>query len=204
MAKKNKALRNGERPGYRAGESLRVLISAAKLRRRVKQLAQEIRRDFPKSELHLVGVLKGSVFFLADLARELRGEVSFDFIGVSSYGSNTDSTGEVRLTKDLDVSIESRTVILVEDILDTGLTLKYLLRLFEERRPKHLRSVVLFDKVERRIADVKANYTGFAIPNEFVVGYGLDFDQRYRNLPAVCVLRLSSNKKPELQQHRAQ
>lgn len=199
MAKKKKARSSSEKPGHRTGESLRVLISEARLMRRVKQLAGEIRRDFPKNELHLVGVLKGSVFFLADLARELRGEVSFDFIGVSSYGSNTDSTGEVKLTKDLDVSIESRTVILVEDILDTGLTLKYLLRLFEERRPKHLRSVVLFDKVERRIADVKADYTGFQIPNEFVVGYGLDFDQRYRNLPAVCILRLSSNKKPKEQ-----
>jgi hypoxanthine phosphoribosyltransferase len=197
LAKKKKVRGSGETAGHRAGESLRVLISEARLRRRVKQLAREIRRDFPKNELHLVGVLKGSVFFLADLARELRGEVSFDFIGVSSYGSNTDSTGEVKLTKDLDVSIESRTVILVEDILDTGLTLRYLRRLFEERRPKHLRSVVLFDKVERRIADVKADYTGFPIPNEFVVGYGLDFDQRYRNLPTVCILRLPSNKKPK-------
>ena len=197
LAKKKTMRRGSEKPGHRSGESLRVLISEARLRRRVKQLAREIRRDFPKNELHLVGVLKGSVFFLADLARELRGEVSFDFIGVSSYGSATDSTGEVKLTKDLDVSIESRTVILVEDILDSGLTLKYLLRLFEERRPKHLRSVVLLDKMERRIADVKADYTGFQIPNEFVVGYGLDFDQRYRNLPAVCVLRLASNRKPK-------
>ncbi len=197
MPGKKKAKKIHEKHGFRPGESLRVLISEARLRGRVKELAKEIRRDFPKHELHLVGVLKGSVFFLADLARELRGEVSFDFIGVSSYGSGADSTGEVKLTKDLDVSIESRTVILVEDILDTGLTLKYLLRIFEEHRPKHLRTVVLFDKVERRIADVKADYTGFPIPNEFVVGYGLDFDQRYRNLPAVCVLRLSSNKKPK-------
>ena len=116
---------------------------------------------------------------------------------MSSYGSGTDSTGEVRLTKDLDVSIESRTVLIVEDILDTGLTLRYLLHVFEERKPKHLRTIVLLDKVERRIADVKAEYTGFAIPNEFVVGYGLDYDQRYRNLPTVCILRLSSNKRPK-------
>lgn len=194
---KKKARSGRERPGHRPGESLRVLISDARLHRRIRQLAREIRRDFPKDELHLVGVLKGSVFFLADLARELGGEVSFDFIGVSSYGSGTDSTGEVRLTKDLDVSIDSRTVIIVEDILDTGLTLKYLLHVFEERKPKHLRTVVLLDKVERRIADVKAEYTGFAIPNEFVVGYGLDYDQRYRNLPTVCILRLSSKKKPK-------
>ena len=202
MAKKVKKIRKQpqrtrEKPGYRPGESLHVLISDARLHRRIRQLAREIRRDFPQDELHLVGVLKGSVFFLSDLARELGGEVSFDFIGVSSYGSGTDSTGEVRLTKDLDVSIESRTVILVEDILDTGLTLKYLLHVFEERKPKHLRTIVLLDKVERRIADVKADYTGFAIPNEFVVGYGLDFDQRYRNLPTVCILHLQTNKKPK-------
>jgi hypoxanthine phosphoribosyltransferase len=194
---KKQIRRTREKPGYRPGESLHVLISDARLHRRIRELAREIRRDFPKDELHLVGVLKGSVFFLADLARELGGEVSFDFIGVSSYGSGTDSTGEVRLTKDLDVSIESRTVILVEDILDTGLTLKYLLHVFEERKPKHLRTIVLLDKVERRIADVKADYAGFAIPNEFVVGYGLDFDQRYRNLPTVCILHLQTNKKPK-------
>jgi hypoxanthine phosphoribosyltransferase len=192
---KKQIRRTREKPGYRPGESLHVLISDARLHRRIRELAREIRRDFPKDELHLVGVLKGSVFFLSDLARELGGEVSFDFIGVSSYGSGTDSTGEVRLTKDLDVSIESRTVILVEDILDTGLTLKYLLHVFEERKPKHLRTIVLLDKVERRIADVKADYTGFAIPNEFVVGYGLDFDQRYRNLPTVCILHLPTAKK---------
>jgi hypoxanthine phosphoribosyltransferase len=196
---KKKVRPTREKPGHRPGESLRVLISDARLHRRIRQLAREIRRDFPKDELHLVGVLKGSVFFLADLARELGGEVSFDFIGVSSYGSGTDSTGEVRLTKDLDVSIDSRTVIIVEDILDTGLTLKYLLHVFEERKPKHLRTIVLLDKVERRIADVKADYTGFPIPNEFVVGYGLDFDQRYRNLPTVCILQFSSKKKTKSQ-----
>lgn len=155
-------------------------------------MAKEIRRDFPEQPIHLVGVLKGSVLFLADLARELGGEVSFDFISVSSYGKGTDSTGEVKLMKDLDVSIEGRSVLVVEDILDTGLTLKYLLKLFEERKPKHLRVAVLLDKVERRIADIKADYTGFVIPNEFVVGYGLDYDERYRNLPDVCVLRLGS------------
>ena len=184
-----------QRDGHRPGEALRVLISHSSIQKRVTQMAQEIRRDFPQDTLHLIGVLKGSIFFLADLARKLGGEVSFDFLGVSSYGKGTDSTGEVRLTKDLDVSIEGRTVLIVEDILDTGLTLKYLLKLFEERKPKHLRVVVLLDKVERRIADVKADYTGFPIPNEFVVGYGLDFDERYRNLPDVCVLQLGSRGK---------
>jgi len=182
-------------PGLRSGESVRVLISSARVKTRLKQLAREIRGDFPSEPLHLIGVLKGSVFFLTDLARELGGEVSFDFLSVSSYGHGTDSTGEVKLIKDLDVSIEGKTVIVVEDILDTGLTLKYLLRFFEEKKPKHLRVVVLLDKVARRIADVQAHYTGFVIPNEFVVGYGLDFDERYRNLPDVCILQFAARGK---------
>jgi hypoxanthine phosphoribosyltransferase len=187
------------KPGQRAEESVRVLISHKRIRERVRQMAQEIRRDFPNEAVHLVGVLKGSVLFLADLARELGGEVSFDFISVSSYGKGMDSTGEVKMNKDLDVSIEGRSVLVVEDILDTGLTLKYLLRLFEERKPKHLRVAVLLDKAERRIADVKADYTGFVIPNEFVVGYGLDYDERYRNLPDVCVVRLGPHGKTKIE-----
>ena len=195
MAKKRAAVVSKDTTGLRPGESVRVLIPDARVHKRLKELAKEIRRDFPTETLHLIGVLKGSVFFLTDLARELGGEVSFDFLSVSSYGHGTDSTGEVKLIKDLDVSIEGKTVIVVEDILDTGLTLKYLLRFFEEKKPKHLRVVVLLDKVERRIADVKADYTGFVIPNEFVVGYGLDFDERYRNLPDVCVLQFASKGK---------
>jgi hypoxanthine phosphoribosyltransferase len=188
-----------EKPGHRPGESVHVLIPHARLKQRIKQMAREIRRDLPHDPLHLIGVLKGSVFFLSDLAQELGGEVSFDFIAVSSYGKGTDSTGEVKLIKDLDVSIEGRTVLIVEDILDTGLTLKYLLLLFEERRPKHLRIAVLLDKIERRIADLKADYVGFVIPNEFVVGYGLDYDERYRNLPDVSVLRLGPRGKTKIE-----
>ena len=199
MTKKPKAGLPKLRPGHRPGESVRVLISDARVKQRLKQLAREIRRDFPSEALHLIGVLKGCVFFLADLARELGGEVSFDFMSVSSYGKGTDSTGEVKLIKDLDVSIEGKTVIVVEDILDTGLTLKYLLRFFEEKKPKQLRVVVLLDKVERRIADVRADYTGFTIPNEFVVGYGLDYDERYRNLADVCVLHFASRAKGKLE-----
>lgn len=195
MATQRKRSAVRSRPGNRPGESIRVLISRSLVRQRVRQMARQIRRDFPGDTLHLVGVLKGSVLFLADLARELGGEVSFDFLSVSSYGKGTNSTGEVKLIKDLDVSIEGRTVLVVEDILDTGLTLKYLLRLFEERKPKHLRVVVLLDKTERRIADVHADYTGFSIPNEFVVGYGLDFDERYRNLPDVCILQFAQSGK---------
>lgn len=187
------------KPGQRAEETLRVLISHQRIRTRVRQMAEEIRREFPTEPIHLVGVLKGSVLFLADLARELGGEVSFDFISVSSYGKGMDSTGEVKMLKDLDVSIEGRSVLVVEDILDTGLTLRYLLRLFEERKPKHLRVAVLLDKVERRITDVRADYVGFAIPNEFVVGYGLDYDERYRNLPDVCVVRLGPRGKTKVE-----
>jgi hypoxanthine phosphoribosyltransferase len=160
-------------------------------------MAKKIRGDFPDEPLHLVGVLKGAVFFLSDLARGIPGEVSFDFIAVSSYGKNTRSSGQVRLTKDLDASIEGKTVIVVEDILDTGMTLQYLLRVFEQRKPKRLRVAVLLDKPERRIAAVHADYVGFTIPNEFVVGFGLDYAERYRNLPGVGVLSVKAPAKPE-------
>lgn len=172
------------------GESVRVLISRDRIHRRIKQLAKEIRSDFPQQPLHLVGVLKGAVFFLADLARQIPGEVSFDFIALSSYGKNTHSSGQVRLTRDLDSSIENKTVIVVEDILDTGMTMQYLLRVFQQRKPKALRVAVLLDKPSRRVTPVRADYVGFEIPNEFVVGYGLDYAERYRNLLDVGILTL--------------
>ena len=175
-------------------ESVRVLITASRIQKRIRELAKEIRKDFSRERLHLVSVLKGGVFFLTDLARNIPGEVSFDFIAVASYGENTHSSGQVRLTRDLDSSIEGRTVLVVEDILDTGMTLQYLLRLFQQRKPKHIRVAVLLDKPERRIAAVRADYVGFSIPNEFVVGYGLDYAERYRNLPYVGVLRLGGAK----------
>ena len=181
-----KKIRQGQK------ESVQPLITAGRIQRRIQALAKEIRGDFPAERLHLVSVLKGGVFFLTDLARSIPGEVSFDFIAVSSYGQNTHSSGQVRLTRDLDSSVEGRTVIVVEDILDTGMTLQYLLRLFQQRKPKHLRVAVLLDKPERRIAAVHADYVGFTIPNEFVVGYGLDYSERYRNLPYVGILRLGS------------
>src|SRR5213082_1991120 len=178
-------------------ERVRVLITGGRIQRRIQALAQEIRKDFPGDRLHLVSVLKGGVFFLTDLARSIPGEVSCDFIAVSSYGQNTHTSGQVRLTRDLDSSIEGRTVIVVEDILDTGMTLQYLLRLFQQRKPKHLRVAVLLDKPERRIAAVRADYVGFSIPNEFVVGYGLDYSERYRNLSYVGILTLGSAAKAE-------
>ena len=185
------------RAANRRGERVKILISGGRIQRRIQALAKQIRRDFPDEPLHLVSVLKGGVFFLTDLARSIAGEVSFDFIAVSSYGKATRSSGQVRLTRDLDSSIEGRAVILVEDILDTGMTLQYLLRFFQHRKPKHLRVAVLLDKPERRIAPVRADYVGFSIPNEFVVGYGLDYAERYRNLPYVGVLSLGGNLKKE-------
>src|ERR1700681_571466 len=169
-----------QRAANRQGERVKILISGWRIQRRIQALAKQIRRDFPDEPLHLVSVLKGGVFFLTDLARSIAGEVSFDFIAVSSYGQKTHSSGQVRLTRDLDSSIEGKTVIVVEDILDTGMTLQYLLRLFEQRKPKHLRVAVLLDKPERRIASVHADYVGFTIPNEFVVGFGLHYAGRYR------------------------
>ncbi len=176
-------------------ERVRTLISRTEIQRRVAEMAGDIRRDFPTEPLHLVGVLKGSVFFLTDLARQMSGDVSLDFIAVSSYGSGTHTSGEVKLTRDLDSSIEGKTVIVVEDILDTGMTLQYLLRIFEQRKPRRIRVAVLLDKPERRIAKVRADYVGFKIPNEFVVGYGLDYAERYRNLADVGVLTLGAKGK---------
>jgi hypoxanthine phosphoribosyltransferase len=172
------------------GEKVRILLTYDRIQKRILEMAKEIRRDFPNEQLHLVGVLKGAVFFLSDLARNIPGDVSFDMIAVSSYGKSAQSSGQVKLTRDLDSSIEGKTIIVVEDILDTGLTLRYLLRIFEQRRPKQMRVAVLLDKPERRIAPVQADYVGFKIPNEFVVGFGLDYAERYRNLPDVGVLSL--------------
>jgi hypoxanthine phosphoribosyltransferase len=191
MAKPAKRAPNPRRKGP-SGESVRILISRAKLQRRITEMAREIRKDFPGEPLHLVGVLKGAVFFLTDLGKQIPGEVSFDFIAVSSYREGTHSSGQVRLTRDLDSSIEGKTVIIVEDILDTGMTMQYLLRIFEQRKPKRLQIAALLDKPSRRIADVHADYVGFTIPNEFVVGYGLDYSERYRNMPDVGVLSLGT------------
>src|ERR1700687_3243484 len=195
MPKRRKA---GQQSTRTPQERVRVLITGGRIQRRIQALATEIRKDFPGEPLHLVSVLKGGVFFLTDLARNIPGEVSFDFIAVSSYGQKTHSSGQVRLTRDLDSSIEGKTVIVVEDILDTGMTLQYLLRLFQQRKPKHLRVAVLLDKPHRRITAVIADYVGFTIPNEFVVGYGLDYSERYRTLPYVGVLALGRASKNEI------
>jgi hypoxanthine phosphoribosyltransferase len=167
----------------------KVLIRRAAIERRVREVARQIGRDFKGQRVHLVGVLKGACIFLSDLVREIDLESSFDFIAVASYGRGRESTGQVRLLKDLDSSIAGLNVILVEDILDTGLTLSYLLRVLRQRRPKTLRVAALLDKPAQRREEVQADYVGFTIPNEFVVGYGLDYAERYRNLKDVCMLR---------------
>jgi hypoxanthine phosphoribosyltransferase len=172
------------------GEKLKVLIRRAAIQKRVREVAHEITRDFKGQRVHLVGVLKGACIFLSDLVREINLDTSIDFIAVSSYGKGKESSGQVRLVKDLDSSVEGLNVVVVEDILDTGLTISYLLRVLQQRRPKALRIAALLDKPSRRLKDVKGDYIGFTIPNEFVVGYGLDFNERFRNLKDVCILNL--------------
>ena len=170
----------------------KVLIRHAAIGRRVRDVARQISRDFKGQRIHLVGVLKGACIFLSDLVREISLDTSIDFIAVSSYSRTQESAGRVRLLKDLDTSIAGLNVILVEDILDTGLTLSYLLRLLRRRRPKTLRVAALLDKAAHRCVPVKADYVGFTIPDAFVVGYGLDYAERYRNLKDVCVLPQNS------------
>jgi hypoxanthine phosphoribosyltransferase len=172
-------------------EYLEVRIRRTAIERRVRAVAARITRDFKGQRVHLIGVLKGACFFLADLAREINLETSIDFIAVGSYGKTKESSGQVRMLKDLDNNVAGLNVILVEDILDTGLTANYLLRILRQRRPKSLSLAALLDKPSRRLKPVKGDYIGFTIPNEFVVGYGLDFAERYRNLKDVCVLHPS-------------
>jgi len=167
---------------------LKVLISSADIQKRVAELGAEIDRDYPTGPVYLIAILKGACFFLADLARAMKTPSRIEFVGISSYGKGKTTSGEVRLTKDLDATIEGCDVIVVEDIVDSGVTLTYLLKVFAQRRPKSLRIATLLDKPERRQRPVEVHYTGFKIPDEFVVGYGLDYAEDYRNLKDICVL----------------
>ncbi|MGD9902325.1 MAG: hypoxanthine phosphoribosyltransferase [Vicinamibacterales bacterium] len=164
------------------------LIAADRIHTRIGELATEIRRDAPTAELHFIAVLKGSVFFLADLVRALPGSCTMDFIAVSSYAGGTTSSGEVRMLKDVDRGLQDRDVIVVEDIVDTGLTLNYLHGILRARGPRSLRTACLLSKPARRQVDVPVEYVGFAIDDHFVVGYGLDFDEHYRHLPYIGIL----------------
>jgi hypoxanthine phosphoribosyltransferase len=165
-----------------------VLISADRLGARTAQMAAEIRRDIPE-HIHFVAVLKGAFIFLSDLVRQMEGPVSIDFLATSSYGHESNSSGEVRLLKDLDAALHRRHVVIVEDIVDTGLTLAYLQDILRAREPATLRTACLLNKPSRRRVDVKVDYIGFSIEDHFVVGYGLDYAEQYRNLPYIGVLR---------------
>jgi hypoxanthine phosphoribosyltransferase len=165
-----------------------ILVQPDDLQHRVRELAQEISRDYEGRDLLLIGVLKGAVFFLSDLMRHLEVDCEVDFMAVSSYGSSTDSSGIVRILKDLDAPIQGRDVLIVEDIVDSGLTLSYLFRMLRARNPATLEVCALLTKPERREVDLPIRYVGFEIPNRFAIGYGLDHAERFRNLPFVAVL----------------
>ena len=167
----------------------KVLFSEEQLKSAVKKIAGEINRDYEGKEPVLIGILKGSVVFMADLMREISVDCTTDFMSVSSYGGGTETSGSVRIRKDLDRSITGKDVIVIEDILDSGTTLSHLLEILEVRRPNSLKLCVLLDKPERRVTPVKYAYVGLTVPDEFLVGYGLDYDEKYRNLPYIGVLK---------------
>ena len=169
-------------------EHISVLISEEAIAKRVRELAEEISADYQGQTLHLICILKGSLFFTCELAKRLTIPVTIDCMSVSSYGAGTSSSGVVRVNKDLDETIEGRHVLIIEDIIDSGRTLSYLIRNLASRNPASMKLCTLLDKPDRRVCDVNVEYTGFEIPDQFVVGYGLDFDQRYRNLPFIGIL----------------
>ena len=169
-------------------ERVRVLLSEEEVNRRICEIGEQISKDYAGRQVHLICVLKGGSFFMCDLAKRITVPVSLDFMSVSSYGGGTQSSGVVKIIKDLDEPLDGKDVIVVEDIVDSGRTLSYLLELLGKRNPKSLALCTMLDKPERRVVDVKVDYTGFNIPDEFVVGYGLDYDQRYRNLPYIGVV----------------
>ena len=170
-------------------ERVEVLLTEREVDERIQAIGEQISKDYAGKQVHLVCVLKGGAFFMCELAKRISVPVSLDFMSVSSYGSDTKSSGVIRIVKDLDESLKDKDVIVVEDIVDSGRTLSYLLKMLQSRGPRSLALCTLLDKPERRVVDVNVNYTGFQIPDEFVVGYGLDYDQRYRNLPYIGVVK---------------
>ena len=170
-------------------DKIRVLLDEEKVDRRIREIAAQINRDYEGKQVHLICILKGGVFFTCELAKHLAVPVSMDFMSVSSYGSGTESSGVVRIVKDLDESIAGKNVLIVEDIIDSGRTLAYLIEILKQRNPESIRLCTLLDKPERRVKkQVKVDYTCFTIPDEFVVGFGLDYDQKYRNFPYIGVV----------------
>lgn len=170
-------------------EHVRVLLTEEQVDQRIQEIGDQISKDYEGKQVHLVCVLKGGSFFMCELAKRITVPVSLDFMSVSSYGSDTKSSGVIKIVKDLDESLKDKDVIVVEDIVDSGRTLSYLLEMLKARGPKSLALCTLLDKPERRVVDVNVDYTGFQIPDEFVVGYGLDYDQRYRNLPYIGIVK---------------
>ncbi|MBQ8559633.1 MAG: hypoxanthine phosphoribosyltransferase [Tyzzerella sp.] len=169
-------------------EKIKVLVSEKDVDARIEELGKKISEDYAGKQVHLICILKGSVFFMCELAKRITVPVSMDFMSVSSYGDGTKSSGIVKIAKDLDETLEGKDVIIVEDIIDSGRTLYYLMDVLQQRKPNSMRLCTLLDKPERRVVDVKVDYIGFNIPDEFVVGYGLDYAQKYRNLPYIGVV----------------
>ena len=174
-------------------EKIRVLLSEEEVDSRIREIAAKISRDYAGKEIHLICVLKGGVFFTCELAKRITVTVTLDFMSVSSYGDDTKSSGVVKIVKDLDQPLEGKNVLIVEDIIDSGRTLSYLIDILGKRKPESIHLCTLLDKPERRVRDVKVDYSCFNIPDEFVVGYGLDYAQKYRNLPFIGVVELGEN-----------
>lgn len=174
--------------GKKMEETIKVLINEEDVNKRIQDIGSQISRDYEGKEVHLICVLKGGAFFMCELAKRITIPVSLDFMSVSSYGGGTSSSGIIKIVKDLDETLEGKEVIVVEDIIDSGRTLFYLLEVLEKRKPKSMSVCTLLDKPERRVRDVNVNYVGFEIPDEFVVGFGLDYAQKYRNLPYIGIV----------------
>ncbi len=171
-------------------ENIRVMISEEDVNEKIVQIAERINEDYKGEAVHLICILKGSVFFTCELAKRINLPVTIDFMQVSSYGDGTSSSGRVKIVKDLDETVEDKNIIVIEDIIDSGRTLSYLMSLLKTRNPKSIKLCTLLDKPDRRVVDIAVDYTGFEIPDEFVVGYGLDYAQKYRNLPYIGIVEL--------------
>ncbi|MCM1241454.1 MAG: hypoxanthine phosphoribosyltransferase [Roseburia sp.] len=170
-------------------EQIEVLLSEEKINARIREIGEQISKDYAGKSVHLVCILKGGSFFMCELAKRITVPVSIDFMSVSSYGSSSESSGVIKIIKDLDEPLMDKHVLVIEDIVDTGNTLNYLLKLLKDKGAADVRLCALLDKPDRRVVDIKADYTGFEIPDEFVVGYGMDYDQRYRNLPYIGIVK---------------
>ncbi|MBQ9065306.1 MAG: hypoxanthine phosphoribosyltransferase [Blautia sp.] len=170
------------------GDKIRVMFTEEEVDKRIREVAEQINRDYAGKQVHMICVLKGGAFFMCELAKRINTDVSLDFMSVSSYGNSTKSSGAVKIVKDLDEPLQGKDVLVVEDIIDSGRTLSYLLELIKDRKPESVRLCTLLDKPDRRVCDVTVDYCCFQIPDEFVVGYGLDYAQKYRNLPYIGVV----------------